>query len=99
MDLWCGRVEFDLLNGRGWRAGTVVLTVRRDHVDVYLDEWRHLACIEREWFREWLVRPWEPLTEDDLVLSVEAGVTCLSFDGSIKYAMPDDVTTLLTAEV
>jgi hypothetical protein len=97
--LWCGRVEFDLVNGRGWRTATVVMTLRRDSVDLYLGDERHLACIEREWFREWLVDPRSPLEEDDVVWSVEAGGLCLSFDRSIAYAVPDDVSMLLTAEV
>jgi hypothetical protein len=97
-DPWTGRTGFDLLNGRGWRVGTVEISLMPSDVTIDLDG-RRLAVIDRTEFREWLIHPRSPLRADDLAWFTETGLTCLRIDGRRSYVVPDDCVGHLVAVV
>jgi hypothetical protein len=85
--LWTGRLDFDLLNGRGWRVATIDVVVRIDNLTLWHDN-RSLAVIDRDRFRQWLVRPKQPLAIDDVVWTVQENTTCITIDNRITYPVP-----------
>jgi hypothetical protein len=93
--LWTGRIDVDLLNGRGWQVGSVEFVVRIESITVWLQN-RTLAVMDRDLFRSWLNRPLSPFDIDDLLWSVEDDVTCLMIDRSHQYLIPEPVARQLT---
>ncbi len=85
---WTGPIEFEMHNGRGWGIGTAELAVQRDLVLLRFAD-RVLAVMDRDRFREWLIHPREPMAVDDVVWSVEAGVTCVTIDGRLYCSVPE----------
>jgi hypothetical protein len=92
--LWTGRLEVDLLNGRGWQVGNVEVVVRIESITVWLEN-RTLAVMDRDLFREWLGRPHKPFDIDDLLWTVDDDITCLTIDRSSQYIIPAPVTAQL----
>ena len=94
---WTGRYTFELT----WRPGITVeidVSVRRDDAIIWWGN-RTLAVIDRVLLREWLFHPREPLNRDDLVWSVEHGVTCLTIFSSTPCAVPSHAVAYLTAVI
>ena len=92
--LWTGRLDFDLLNGRGWRVATVEIVVRLDHVTLWSGN-RTIAVMDRDLFGEWLFRPEEVFEIDDVAWSVQGAHTCITLDGSRSYIVPEETVEQL----
>jgi hypothetical protein len=87
--LWTGRLEFDLLNGRGWRVGLIEVVIRIDIVTVWWAN-RTLAVMDRDLFGQWLVSPVRVYPVDDVVWSVQGPHLCITIDNSTSYAVPEE---------
>ena len=82
-----GRTDFDLINARGWRVGSVDVTLRA--TTLTLDyRTRRLALMDRDRFREWLIHPRDVLEVDDVTWFVQTGLTCITIDGRSSYVIP-----------
>jgi hypothetical protein len=84
---WTGRLEFDVLNQRGWRIATLEIVVRIDIVTLWCAN-RTLAVMDRDLFGQWLVRPDRAFAIDDVVWSAQGPHTCISIDNGPSYAVP-----------
>jgi hypothetical protein len=88
--LWTGRIDFGLMNGRGWRVGTAEVVVRIDTVSLWWAN-RTLAVMDRDAFGAWLVSN-EPLFDiDDVVWSKQGPLTVLTIDNRNSYVVPRNV--------
>jgi hypothetical protein len=96
--VWTGRVEFDLLSGRGWRVAVVEVVVRIESVTLWCGN-RTLAVMDRDLFREWLIHPRQGFEIDDVTWSAQNSDTCISIDGSIPYVVPQGTVQHLTAVI
>ena len=83
---WTGRTELDLINARGWRAGSVELDLHLDFLTVR-HQGRTLAVIDRERFREWLVHPREAMVADDVTWFTQTGLTCVTMNERSTYVV------------
>jgi hypothetical protein len=93
--VWTGRLEFDLVNARGWRVDVVDVVVRIDSVTLWAEN-RTLAVMDRDRFRSWLIRrPNEPFGMDDVTWSVQDSITYIAVDGSIAYVVAAQTVTKL----
>jgi hypothetical protein len=90
--LWTGRIEVDLLTGNDWQALAVEIVVRIETVTVWLEN-RTLAVMDRDRFRDWLKYPRETFDIDDLLWTVQDGVTCLLIDRHHQYIVPLETAT------
>jgi hypothetical protein len=95
---WIGRMEFDLLNGRGWRVDTVEMVVRIDDISLWCGN-RTIAVMDRELFGEWLIHPRWPYEIDDVVWSVQDPYVCITIDSSTTYPVPHDTVQQLLGVV
>jgi hypothetical protein len=95
---WTGQIEFDLRNGRGWRVGTVRISLDGERL-ILVFESRTLAIIDRAVFRDWLVDPSTPLAVGRVIWSIQSGRTCLTFNGSLIYAVPERIVERLNTVV
>jgi hypothetical protein len=96
---WTGRLEFDLLNGRGWRVATAEMVIRIDDITVWCGN-RTLAVMDRERFGEWLLHPGASLFEiDDIAWSVREPYVCITIDGSMSYPVPHETVQHLLGVV
>jgi hypothetical protein len=91
---WTGRLEFDLLNGRGWRVATVEMVVRIDEISMWCGN-RTIAVMDRDAFGEWLIHPERPFEIDDVAWSVQEPYVCITIDGSLSYPVPHDTVQQL----
>jgi hypothetical protein len=89
-ELWTGRIDFGLLNQRGWRVGTVEVVVRIDTVTLW---WAHrtLAVMDREAFGDWLVNRVPLYLIDDVVWSKQDSLTVLTIDNKSSYVVPSNI--------
>ncbi len=92
---WTGELTLDLLNNRGWSVGAAELTVQESTVIVRYDG-RSLATMDRDWFRRWLTQPHpEPCIADDLIWTVQLGITFLMTGTAVYRLTPESLRTLV----
>jgi hypothetical protein len=92
---WTGELTLDLRNPRGWSVRAAELTVRRDTV-VVRHEGRNLAVLDRDFFRRWLGEPEPvPYAVDDLVWSVQIGMTFMTSGSTTFRVEPDSLRELV----
>jgi hypothetical protein len=97
--VWTGRLEFDLINARGWRVDVVDVVVRIDSVTLWSEN-RTLAVMDRDRFRGWLIqRPEEPFGVDDVTWSVQESITYIAVEGSIAYVVAAETVKKLREAV
>jgi hypothetical protein len=84
----------DLLNARGWTAGTAEITVGVDTLAIEFDG-RTLAVMVRDGFQAWLTSPVGPYETDDVVWSTEGRAVWLTVDGRACYCLPDEAVDVL----
>ena len=82
-----GHTDFDLINARGWRIGSVEVDLRPNTLTLRFKN-RLLAVMDRDRFREWLVHPREVLAVDDVTWFTQTGLTCITIDGRSSYVIP-----------
>lgn len=94
---WTGPLMLDIRNGRDWAAGTVEVSLGRDTVTVR-HQGRMLAVLDRDRFRRWLmqVQPHDALAADEVVWSVQAGVTCMSVGPAVYTVTRESLANLVT---
>ncbi len=92
--LWTGRLDLDLLNGRGWRVDTLELAIRIDTVTVWRLN-RTLAVMDRDAFGQWLVDPLKVYAIDDVAWSAQGPYLCISIDNSTSYTLPEETVAQL----
>ena len=96
---WTGQLDVELRNGRNWSVGTIDIRLGLDTVSLWYHD-RSLAVMDRDQFREWLFHPRGLIFEvDDVVWSVEAGVTCLTVGGTGQYTVTPESVRRLTVVV
>lgn len=92
--LWAGRLDFDLLNGRGWRVAYVEIVIRLDFLTLWSGN-RTLAVMGRDLFGQWLFHPDLAFEIDDVAWSVQGAYMCLTLDGSRSYVVPAEMVEQL----
>jgi hypothetical protein len=94
--VWMGELELELRNGRDWSVGDAQLSLRPDSVLVR-HAGRGLAVLDRDRFRDWLMdsEP-EPLIVDDVVWSVQVGVTFLAAGSTSFRVTAESLSTLVS---
>jgi hypothetical protein len=92
--LWTGRLELDLLNGRGSRVDTLELAIRIDTVTVWRLN-RTLAVMDRDAFGQWLVDPVKVYAIDDVAWSAQGPHLCISIDNAVSCIVPEETVAQL----
>jgi hypothetical protein len=92
---WTGELVIGLRNLRDWSAGDADLTIGRDSV-VMRHGGRHLACMDRSRFRDFLTSPAPDVYEvDEVRWTVSVGSTCVQTGQSFFAVHPDSVRALV----
>lgn len=90
------RADFDLINGRGWRAGSIEVMIRTDTLTLRLGN-RTLAVFDRQQLHDWLSRPQGALAADTVTWFTRTGLTYITIQGRSSYVVPGNcVEHLLT---
>ena len=92
---WTGSLHLDLRNARGWSAGALDLAVGRDTVQVR-HQGRELAILDRDQFRDWMIRPQFAYVADDTAWATEMDVTVFQVGRSRFTITPESMAHLLT---
>jgi hypothetical protein len=94
--MWTGELVLDLRNGQDWSAADAELSLRRDTV-LLRHEGRNLAVLDRDLFRDWLIQTEpEPLMVDDVVWSVQVGITFMAAGKVAFRVSPESLSTLVS---
>jgi hypothetical protein len=93
---WTGRLKIEVRNPRDWVSGSLDVKVSLDTVHLWFDE-RSVADLRRDVLREWLNRPGDPLTVDDVTWFRPDGVTCLSIGPTAFFTISADMHNELIA--
>ena len=96
--IWMGELVLELRNGRDWSVGDAELSLQRDTV-LLRHAGRGLAVLDRDRFRTWLLDPEPtPLMVDDVVWSVQVGVTFM-LTGSASFRVTSESLSNLVAVI
>jgi hypothetical protein len=94
--MWTGELLLELRNGRDWSVGDAQLSLRRDTVVLH-HAGRGLAVLDRDRFRDWLIDPEpDPLIVDDVVWSVQVGVTFMAAGASSFRVTSESLSILVS---
>jgi hypothetical protein len=95
---WLGRLDFDLADEHGALIGKIEMVVRTENITMWYGS-RTLAVMDREVFRQWLVRPFDQLPIHDLVWFVAEDTLYLTIDDGVTYAVPNSITMKLVTVI
>jgi hypothetical protein len=91
---WLGEFDFELLNLRGWRIGTVHLVIGVDVIELF-SRGVNMASMNRRRFGAWLQKPAEPFTVDAVTWFRDESRTNIMIDGSLPYRVSADAVERL----
>ena len=94
--LWTGQVILELCGGADQSVGEAELSLHRELVWLRHDG-RALAVIDRDLFRGWLIQTEPaPLVVDDVVCSVQVGITFLATGTALFRVSPESLAMLVS---
>ena len=93
--MWTGHLTLDLRNARNWDVGELEVAVRRDTVEVR-HHGRSLASLDRDAFREWMIRPQCAHRVDETVWTCVSGVTVMTVGYSVFRVTSESLANLKT---
>ena len=88
--LWTGRLDFELINRRGWTVATIDVVVRIDTIELWHVN-RSIAVIDRNEYRAWLDNPHWAFASYEVVWTLRGPNACISIDHGPTYPVDPNV--------